>query len=32
VARANCYLVVPADREEIPAGETISILLRKDVV
>jgi molybdopterin molybdotransferase len=32
VARANCYLVVPADREEMPAGETVSILLRKDVV
>jgi molybdopterin molybdotransferase len=32
VARANCFLVVPADHEEIPAGETVSILLRKDVV
>ena len=32
LARANCFLVVPADREEIPAGETVSILLRKDVI
>jgi molybdopterin molybdotransferase len=32
LARANCFLVVPADREEIPRGETVSILLRKDVV
>jgi len=27
-ARANCYIVVPPDRETIPAGEFISILLR----
>lgn len=27
-ARADCYLVVPPDREQIPAGETVSILLR----
>jgi molybdopterin molybdotransferase len=32
LARANCFLVVPTDREEIPAGETVSILLRKDVI
>jgi molybdopterin molybdotransferase len=32
LARANCFLVVPADRDEIPAGETVSILLRKDVI
>jgi molybdopterin molybdotransferase len=32
LARANCFLVVPADREEIPRGEPVSILLRKDVV
>jgi molybdopterin molybdotransferase len=25
-ARANCYLVVPPDREQIAAGETVSIL------
>jgi len=31
LARANCYLVVPADREEISAAEPISILLRKDI-
>jgi len=28
LARANCYLVIPPDREPIPAGELVSILLR----
>jgi molybdopterin molybdotransferase len=32
LARANCFLVIPPDREEIAAGETVSILLRKDIV
>jgi molybdopterin molybdotransferase len=32
LARANCFLVVPADRERIEAGESVSVLLRKDVV
>jgi molybdopterin molybdotransferase len=32
LARGNCFLVVPADRENIEAGERVSILLRKDVV
>jgi molybdopterin molybdotransferase len=32
LARANCFLVVPPDREEIAAGETVSIVLRKDIV
>lgn len=27
-ARANCYIVIPPDRESIPAGEFVSILLR----
>jgi molybdopterin molybdotransferase len=27
LARANCYLVVPPDRELIPAGELVSVLL-----
>jgi len=27
LARANCYLVVPPDREIIPAGELVSVLL-----
>jgi molybdopterin molybdotransferase len=27
-ARANCYIVVPPDRENIPDGEYVSILLR----
>ncbi len=26
-ARANCYIVVPADRERFPAGEAITILM-----
>ena len=25
-ARANCYLVVPPDRESLPAGEMVSIM------
>jgi molybdopterin molybdotransferase len=32
LARANCFLVVPPDREEIASGETVSIVLRKDIV
>lgn len=27
-ARANCYLVVPPDRELLPAGEMVSVLVR----
>jgi molybdopterin molybdotransferase len=26
IARANCYAVIPPDREHIPAGEMISVL------
>ncbi|MGH9577410.1 MAG: gephyrin-like molybdotransferase Glp, partial [Terriglobales bacterium] len=26
-SRANCYLVVPPDRERIPAGEMVAVLL-----
>src|SRR5258708_2145520 len=32
LAKANCFLVVPADREIIEAGVSVSVLLRKDVV
>jgi molybdopterin molybdotransferase len=32
LAKANCFLVVPADRERLEIGESVSILLRKDVV
>jgi molybdopterin molybdotransferase len=32
LARANCFLVVPADRELIAAGEDVTVILRKDVV
>lgn len=28
VARANCYLVIPPDRDHIPAGEWVPVLLR----
>jgi molybdopterin molybdotransferase len=28
LARANCYLVIPPDREKIAAGEWVSVLLR----
>lgn len=27
-ARANCYVVIPPDRERIPAGEWVALLLR----
>jgi len=27
-ARANCYIVIPPDRERIPAGEWVPVLLR----
>ena len=32
LSRANCFLVVPADREKIDIGESVSVLLRKDLV
>jgi len=32
LGKANCFLVVPAEREKIDAGEPVSVLLRKDVV
>ena len=32
LAKANCFLVVPADREKIEVGERVSVWLRKDVV
>jgi len=28
-ARANCYIVIPPDRESIPAGESVPVLMRK---
>jgi len=28
LTRANCYIVVPPDRERLPAGEMVSVLLR----
>jgi molybdopterin molybdotransferase len=32
LARANCFLVVAADRGQVNVGETMPILLRKDVL
>jgi molybdopterin molybdotransferase len=32
MARANCFLVVPADKETLEAGGRVKILLRKDIV
>lgn len=32
LAKANCFLVVPADRAEVQTGKLVSILLRKDVI
>ena len=32
LTRANCFLVVPPDRPDIPAGERVSVLPRTDVL
>lgn len=32
LASANCFLVVPADRNKMETGERVSVLLRKDVI
>jgi len=32
MGKANCFLVVPTDREKIAVGESVSVWLRKDVV
>jgi len=32
LSKANCFLVVPANREKIEIGEYVSVLLRKDIV
>jgi molybdopterin molybdotransferase len=31
MAKSNCFLVVPPDREQVAAGERVTVLLRKDV-
>ena len=31
LAQSNAFLVIPADRDIVPAGETVQVLLRKDV-
>ena len=28
MARANCYVVIPPDRERIAAGESVAVLMR----
>ena len=28
MARANCYIVIPADRNRIAAGESVAVLMR----
>jgi len=32
LAQSNCFLVIPADREVIPVGEDVCVILRKDVI
>ncbi len=32
LARANCYLVVPAEAEKIAAGEKVAVMLRRDLM
>jgi molybdopterin molybdotransferase len=32
LSRANCFLLVPADRQDIAAGERVSVLPRSDVL
>jgi molybdopterin molybdotransferase len=32
LTNANCFVVVPADRQDIPAGEKVSVLPRLDVI
>jgi molybdopterin molybdotransferase len=32
LSQANCFLVVPANRQDISAGENVSVLVRGDVV
>jgi len=32
IARANCFLVIGPEREKIDAGETVLVLLRKDII
>ena len=32
VAKSNCFLYLPADCSDLPVGETVSVLLRRDVL
>ena len=30
--RANCFVVVPAEKEKIEAGERVEVLVRRDLI
>src|SRR6202795_65549 len=32
LARANCFLVVPAEKEEIEVGERVEVMVRRDLI
>jgi molybdopterin molybdotransferase len=32
LAKANCFVVVPADRERMEAGENVAVMLRRDLL
>jgi len=32
LARANCFVVVPAEKEKLETGETIEVMLRRDLI
>ncbi len=32
LAKANCYVVVPADKEKVEAGERVEVMLRRDLM
>jgi molybdopterin molybdotransferase len=31
LSRANCYVVVPVDREKIEVGERVEVMVRRDL-
>ena len=32
LAQANCFLVVPSDRDTLPRGEAVSVMMRRDLI
>jgi molybdopterin molybdotransferase len=32
VAKSHCFLYIPADRSDLPVGETVSVLPRRDIL